>query len=121
LGPDVLLKIATEKEVTNMMYISTDIQGRLTADKLKTARIKFHFMTSWKNPKSVFEEGYKGRTDANERPPPGTFDRMLFSKFRQEFESKFPGIKVMEWLQEKLVFSSNDVKYNVGGDEASEA
>lgn len=119
LGPNVLLEIATHEQVNHMMYISTDIQGRLTADKLKTVKIRFHFMASWRNPKSVFAEDYNGRTTANENPKPiGTHDRMLFRVFRQEFEARFPGRKAMAWLQEKLVFSSNDVKYEEGDTEA---
>jgi hypothetical protein len=117
LGPDVLLSIATDKEVTDKMYISTNLQGPLEEKELKTVRIKFHFMASFPKPKSVFAEDYNGRTEQNEKP--GEFDRMLFSKFRQEFEAKFPARKAMGWLQEKLVFSSHDVTYKTGGDSAS--
>ncbi|KAG8164208.1 hypothetical protein KVR01_006126 [Diaporthe batatas] len=116
LGPDVLLNIATDPEVNKRMYISTDLQGPLTADKLDHVKIKFHFMASC-NSKSVFETGYIGRKRENEDPKPnGTFDKMLFSKFRTDFESKFKprNLKVMDWLKKKLIFSSSDVQYEKG-------
>ena len=114
LGPEVLLNIARDPNVVKLMYISTDIQGPLTKDKLRGTKIKFHYMAKVEKAQlgNVFAKGYKGRTKDNEGK--GEFERMLFSEFCDVFNKSNFDVKAMPWLQGKLVFSANEVRYEKG-------
>lgn len=130
LGPNVLLDIAAEAAVKDNMYISTDLQGAMTKANLNSAKVQFHFLaTNQDKVKSLFDPAYRGRKLPTD--PIETYDKMLFQRFLAEFKSKvgidaFPKSMhgfigksdskavAMMWLQQKLVFSANQVTYDAG-------